>query len=43
MTSPKGSGIVSRSVWIFYGHEVFGVCGQVGEMYVPFGEVSQQD
>ena len=33
------SGIVSRSVWIFDGDEVFGVGRQVGEMNVSFGEV----
>ena len=35
------SGIVSRSVWILNGHEVFGVGRQVGEMNVPFGKVNQ--
>ena len=32
-------GIVSRSVWIFTGHEEFGVGRQVGEMNVSFSKV----
>ena len=31
------SGVVSRSVWVVNGHEVFGIGRQVGEMYVSFG------